>query len=91
MSPGIPPTAPILAEPNVARVHRISELEFASRALGSPMIVITLLPAVLGFIGPGIDRFGVSAPAKDAYDYFGLTPGKIAERVTDFMKTRNIA
>jgi transketolase len=39
----------------------------------------------------GIDRFGVSAPAKDAYDYFGLTPGKIAERVTDFMKTRNIA
>ena len=39
----------------------------------------------------GIDRFGVSAPAKDAYDFFGLTPGKIAERVTDFMKTREIA
>ena len=39
----------------------------------------------------GIDRFGVSAPAKDTFDYFGLTPGKIAERVTDFMKTRNIA
>ena len=39
----------------------------------------------------GLDRFGVSAPAKDAYDYFGLTPGKIAERVTDFMKTREIA
>ncbi|MFL6841184.1 MAG: transketolase [Sphingomicrobium sp.] len=38
----------------------------------------------------GIDRFGVSAPAADAYDYFGLTPDKVAQRVTDFMKTRGI-
>jgi transketolase len=38
----------------------------------------------------GIDRFGVSAPAKDAYDYFGLTPDKIATRITDFMKQRGI-
>ena len=38
----------------------------------------------------GIDRFGVSAPAKDAYNYFGLTPDKIASRVADFMKTRGI-
>ncbi len=38
----------------------------------------------------GIDRFGVSSPAKDAYDYFGLTPEKIAQRVTDFMKIRGI-
>ncbi|HYX45806.1 MAG TPA: transketolase [Sphingomicrobium sp.] len=38
----------------------------------------------------GIDRFGVSAPAKDAYNYFGLTPDKIAARVIDFMKTRGI-
>jgi transketolase len=38
----------------------------------------------------GIDRFGVSSPAKDAYDYFGLTPGKVAARITDFMKTRGI-
>ena len=38
----------------------------------------------------GIDRFGVSAPAKDAYDFFGLTPDKIAARVADFMKQRNI-
>ena len=38
----------------------------------------------------GIDRFGVSAPAKDAYNYFGLTPDKIATRVVDFMKTRGI-
>jgi len=38
----------------------------------------------------GIDRFGVSAPAQDAYDYFGLTPDKIATRITDFMKQRGI-
>jgi transketolase len=38
----------------------------------------------------GIDRFGVSAPAPDAYDYFGLTPEKVAARVIDFMKTRGI-
>jgi len=38
----------------------------------------------------GIDRFGVSAPAPDAYDYFGLTSGKIATRITDFMKQRGI-
>jgi transketolase len=36
----------------------------------------------------GIDRFGVSAPAADAYDFFGLTPDKVAARVTDFMKER---
>jgi transketolase len=38
----------------------------------------------------GIDRFGVSAPAADAYDYFGLTADKVATRITDFMKTRGI-
>jgi transketolase len=38
----------------------------------------------------GIDRFGVLAPAEDAYDYFGLTPDKVAARVTDFMKERGI-
>ena len=31
----------------------------------------------------GIDRFGVSAPATDAYEYFGLTPDKVAARVLD--------
>ena len=38
----------------------------------------------------GIDRFGVSAPAPDAYAYFGLTPDRIATRITDFMKQRGI-
>jgi transketolase len=38
----------------------------------------------------GIDRFGVSAPAKDAYQFFGLTPDAVAARVVDFMKQRGI-
>jgi transketolase len=38
----------------------------------------------------GIDRFGVSAPAKDAYDFFGLTPDKVTARVLAFIKTRGI-
>jgi transketolase len=39
----------------------------------------------------GIDRFGVSAPAKDAYEFFGLTPDKITERVLDHMNQREFA
>jgi transketolase len=38
----------------------------------------------------GIDRFGVSAPASDAYDFFGLTPAKVAARIIDRMKQRGI-
>jgi len=38
----------------------------------------------------GIDRFGVSAPAKDAYEFFGLTPEAVAMRVLDHMKARGI-
>ncbi len=38
----------------------------------------------------GIDRFGVSAPAPAAYDFFGLTPDAVAARVLDFMKQRDI-
>ena len=38
----------------------------------------------------GIDRFGVSAPAKDAYEYFGLTPEAVTTRVLDHMKARGI-
>ncbi len=39
----------------------------------------------------GIDRFGVSAPAKDAYEFFGLTPAAVSERVLDHLKQREIA
>jgi transketolase len=38
----------------------------------------------------GIDRYGVSAPAKDAYEFFGLTPDAIAARVVDHMRKRDI-
>lgn len=39
----------------------------------------------------GIDRFGVSAPAKDAFEYFGFTPDAVAARVLDHIKQREIA
>jgi len=39
----------------------------------------------------GIDRFGVSAPAADAYAFFGLTPDKITERVLEHMEQREFA
>jgi transketolase len=39
----------------------------------------------------GIDRFGVSAPARDAYEFFGLTAAAIASRVLDHLKIREIA
>ncbi len=38
----------------------------------------------------GIDRFGVSSPASDAFAYFGLTPDAVAARVIDFMKQRGM-
>ena len=38
----------------------------------------------------GIDRFGVSAPAKDAYEHFGLTPDAVAARVLEHLKQRDI-
>jgi transketolase len=38
----------------------------------------------------GIDRYGVSAPAKDAYEFFGLTPDAISARVLDHMQKRNM-
>jgi transketolase len=38
----------------------------------------------------GIDRFGVSSPAADAYEYFGITPDAVAARVVDHMKQRDI-
>src|SRR5690606_28219993 len=40
-SPGVPPTAAILNDAAVARVPRISELEFAFRELRSPVLAIT--------------------------------------------------
>jgi transketolase len=39
----------------------------------------------------GIDRFGVSAPAGDAYQFFGLASDTVASRVLDHMKQREIA
>ena len=41
VSPGIPPKAPPLNDPRLARVQRISEIEFAFRFLSSRIIAIT--------------------------------------------------
>jgi len=34
----------------------------------------------------GIDRFGVSAPASDAYEFFGITPEKVASKILERLK-----
>jgi UDP-N-acetylmuramoylalanine--D-glutamate ligase len=41
VSPGVPPTAPAVADAQAAGVARISELEFAARSIDAPMIAIT--------------------------------------------------
>ncbi|HSJ31436.1 MAG TPA: UDP-N-acetylmuramoyl-L-alanine--D-glutamate ligase [Longimicrobiales bacterium] len=41
LSPGVPRSARILADPALARVPRISELEFAFRELSAPVLAIT--------------------------------------------------
>ena len=41
VSPGIPPTAPILTDARLASVPRLSELEFAARHLRSRVIAVT--------------------------------------------------
>jgi UDP-N-acetylmuramoylalanine--D-glutamate ligase len=41
VSPGIPPTAPILQDPAVAAVPRVSELEFSYRAIEGRVIAVT--------------------------------------------------
>src|SRR5688500_17367241 len=41
LSPGIPPTAPVLSDAALRHVPRISELEFAYRELRAPVVAIT--------------------------------------------------
>jgi transketolase len=38
----------------------------------------------------GIDRYGVSAPAKDAYEFFGLTPDAIVSRVLAALEQKDM-
>ena len=38
----------------------------------------------------GIDRFGVSAPAEDAYEFFGLTPDAVTSRVVEMLQKRDM-
>lgn len=41
VSPGIPPTAPVLVEPSLREIPQVSELEFAFSHLEAPVIAIT--------------------------------------------------
>jgi len=43
------------------------------------------------FVGPdgriiGLDRFGASAPAAELFEYFGITPGNVAEIAADLVE-----
>ena len=38
----------------------------------------------------GIDRFGVSAPGKDAYAFFKITPDAVAQRVIETLEKRDM-
>ncbi len=40
------------------------------------------------FFGIPDDRFGISAPAEQIYEYFGLTGEKISKRIVERLKTR---
>jgi transketolase len=39
----------------------------------------------------GIDRFGVSSPAQDAYEFFGLTADAITSRVVETLQKKDMA
>ncbi|HUF49947.1 MAG TPA: UDP-N-acetylmuramoyl-L-alanine--D-glutamate ligase [Longimicrobiales bacterium] len=73
VSPGIAPNAPILHDPGVRRVRRVSELEFAFRELAAPVIAITgtngkstttaltaHLLATAGFDAPAAGNIGIA-------------------------------
>ena len=66
LSPGIPPTATVLADHRVAAVPRISELEFAFRELAAPVIAVTGTngkSTTTALISHLLTRAGLDAPA----------------------------
>lgn len=82
VSPGIPPDAPVLRDPRVAGVTRISELEFAYRNLRSPVIGITGTngkSTVTALTAHLLDNAGFNAPAAGN---IGLALSEVALRHT---------
>ena len=80
VSPGIPPTAAILGEPRVARVHSVSELEFAFRHLKSPVIAVTGTngkTTTTALVAHLFETAGVDAPAAGN---IGLALSEVARR-----------
>lgn len=82
ISPGIPPSAPVLSDPRVARVKRISELELAFRHLKSPVIAVTGTngkTTVTALIAHLLGVAGLDAPAAGN---IGLALSEVAMRPT---------
>ena len=69
-----------MSEPYLLPNDRVLRYSFRERVLH--------WVAGLSYIYLLLTGLAASAPAPDAYDYFGLTPDKVATRITDFMKQR---
>lgn len=66
VSPGIPPTAPVLQDARVARVPQVSELEFGARYLRSRLVAVTGTngkTTVTALIAHLLDTAGIDAVA----------------------------
>jgi UDP-N-acetylmuramoylalanine--D-glutamate ligase len=66
LSPGIPPTAPVLRDPGVAAVPRVGEVEFAYGFLEAPVVAVTGTngkTTTTALISHLLQTAGVDAPA----------------------------
>jgi UDP-N-acetylmuramoylalanine--D-glutamate ligase len=82
LSPGIPPSAAILRDPALRHVPRVSELEFAYRALRAPVIGVTGTngkSTVTALIAHLLDASGIAA---EAAGNIGVALSEIALRET---------
>ncbi|CAN5282885.1 UDP-N-acetylmuramoyl-L-alanine--D-glutamate ligase [soil metagenome] len=66
LSPGIPPTAPVLTDPRLAAVTTIAELEFAWEHLDAPVVAVTGTngkTTVTALVSHLLGESGIDAPA----------------------------
>jgi UDP-N-acetylmuramoylalanine--D-glutamate ligase len=80
ISPGVPPSTPLLLDPAVSSVRRISELEFAFSYLSSPVIAVTGTngkSTTTALIAHVLRRAGLDAPAAGN---IGVALSEIAQR-----------
>jgi len=80
VSPGIAPTSPVLTDPRLGGVPRVSELEFAYRHLRSPVIAVTGTngkTTTSSWISHLLESAGLTAPAAGN---IGLALSEVARR-----------